>query len=420
MYKKITRIISAVLVIALLMCIMPSEAVAYAVGESFNEAIYDPETESPVSSESTIEEAEIVTEIQEGRGEFQKEYLLDNGQRLIVMYPTAVHYEKDGQWEEIDNTLKASANTGRSVYRNTEGMWNVILPASLNTNEAVEVQHDGYSLKFRFAGKLLSRPGEEIMSSEETAEAEIASEEAVMQQEINAEAAASAIEDTAETSSEEMVIQQEINAETAASAIEDATVTEENLVRVNGTVYESAAVSASVGVVQEQVSAFAEGNNIQRETAMAKANAAIEYSSVYQNVDLRYDLNSNKLKESVIINNMESNLRGYRYILETDLILEKQEDNSIYAYQVGATEGADPVFFMPAPYLMDNMYAFNGDIDVILESVTGGYSLTYILPREWMTASEREYPVILDPVIQPELSTANIQDQTVFERKTAP
>ncbi len=47
----------------------------------------------------------------------------------------------------------------------------------------------------------------------------------------------------------------------------------------------------------------------------------------------------------------------------------------------------------------------------------GAYELTYLLPQEWMNASERVYPVVLDPIVEADLRAKNIQDQTVAPGK---
>ena len=46
-------------------------------------------------------DAQIVEENIANRTEFSKEFLLDNGVSLAVLYDSAVHYEKNGEWEEI-------------------------------------------------------------------------------------------------------------------------------------------------------------------------------------------------------------------------------------------------------------------------------------------------------------------------------
>ena len=60
----------------------------------------------PDTEAEAIEDAYIVEEITENRTEYSKEYLLSNGLHMMTMYPNPVHYEVNGEWEEIDNTLE--------------------------------------------------------------------------------------------------------------------------------------------------------------------------------------------------------------------------------------------------------------------------------------------------------------------------
>ena len=65
------------------------------------------------------EEAAIVEEDISKRDQYQKEFRLEDNTCLLVVYPEAVHYEKNGEWEDIDNTLIASQSmNGKSVLIN--------------------------------------------------------------------------------------------------------------------------------------------------------------------------------------------------------------------------------------------------------------------------------------------------------------
>ena len=59
---------------------------------------------------------------------------------------------------------------------------------------------------------------------------------------------------------------------------------------------------------------------------------------------------------------------------------------------------------------------YSTDVQVQLLEVDGGYDLYYLLPVEWMSDSNRAYPVVLDPVLQPVSNTYTIRDQSVFEK----
>ena len=80
----------------------------YATADEFGEIVAD-----------VKEEAAIVAEDISKRDQYQKEFKLDDNARLLVVYPEAVHYEKNGEWEDIDNTLIASQSmNGKSVLTN--------------------------------------------------------------------------------------------------------------------------------------------------------------------------------------------------------------------------------------------------------------------------------------------------------------
>ena len=373
------KLVSLILSMLLVIQMIPSQALALSMpaeaGEKTAQAAADPRLEqgevAPSSQElaASAETANIVCEIPEGRGAFQKEFQMDNGLRQIVVYPMAVHYEDDGQWKEIDNTwqpvsatgtvltAQAAAGSAPAAYRNTSGMWDVELPSALSTNQSVKVSKDGYTLQFRFAGELSS---------------------------ISA-------------------------AEALPRGIGE--------ISVSGQALSSIAVqTAQANILEQESIPYEIGEQAVR---MPEENAsALTYANVYRSTDVRYDLQSNQLKESVIIRELPSGLRGYRYVLDAPgMSLELQQDKSIHAYAENASEGEDPVFYLPAPYLMDQNRQFCGDVEVTLEKTgTESYTLTYLLPQEWMADAERAYPVVLDPIVQPVSNTYTIRDVSLFEQ----
>lgn len=116
---------------------------------------------------------------------------------------------------------------------------------------------------------------------------------------------------------------------------------------------------------------FSQNDKTLQETFPEKLCSTVEYASVFNGVNVHYDLNSNSLKESVIIASAPTGRTGYQYLLETkNLVLELQEDNSIYAYATDHAEGDDPVFFMPTPYLFDQEKVYCDDIELMFVAPT--------------------------------------------------
>lgn len=126
---KITRmqkLLATILAVALSLTMLPAQVMAAELSSTDqreqNTLQADPRLMQGESGAATITDsdkdvdAEILGEIPSGRDEYQKEFLLSNGQRLLVLYPTPVHYEENGQWEEIDNTLLPVSEDEISVY----------------------------------------------------------------------------------------------------------------------------------------------------------------------------------------------------------------------------------------------------------------------------------------------------------------
>ena len=355
------------LAIALSLTLIPAQVLAIEINQR-KESLQIERTEA--ASAEPAQDAEIVSEIPSGRDAYQKEFLLSNGQRMLAVYPTAVHYQENGQWEEIDNTLRAERQNGSTVYRNTAGAWDVALPAQMDARQAVSVEQDGYRLSFRFAGSLRRTPGTELYAAATDRAAEI-----------------SRLPDSV---TEALPLERGESIQTAA--VRDA--------------------RAAVDTVQAESSWDA----MQRQIRPEGMHSVVEYASIYENTDLKYDLTAEKLKESVIIRQKDEALLGYRYHLDSQgLRLALQEDNSILAYAADAGEDARPVYYMPAPFLVDENEAYCDDVQVRLLETTEGYDLYYLLPGEWMADSSRQYPVVLDPVLQPVSNTYTIRDQSVFE-----
>ena len=104
--KKVKKVLSAVLVSALLMQSVavpvsaaedPFEAAAPTAGESIR-----PEN-APEGSEDNLQ---VLYEVEEQREAAVKHFRLSDGSYVAASYPTAVHYAVgEDEWKEIDNTL---------------------------------------------------------------------------------------------------------------------------------------------------------------------------------------------------------------------------------------------------------------------------------------------------------------------------
>ena len=143
---------------------------------------------------------------------------------------------------------------------------------------------------------------------------------------------------------------------------------EEIVEEVDTLAYEFSA-SASVGSVLQTDAIRSEMSDLQRQTISSKLDAGILYQSVYNNIDIKYELNADTLKEYIILNQQpQSGTKICFDVIVDGISLVLQSDGSIYGIKEGETE---PEYYLPAPYLFD----LNGEIS---------YDITVALKETWI------------------------------------
>lgn len=473
MAKSIRKLLSICLVLVMLFNMLPLHAFAA-------------ETEKQPPSDTTGQEAVsndvyIVEEIIDKRTEYTKQFRLNNGLHIATVYASPVHYEVDGQWEEIDNTLQLASTRSGSAYVNTAGVWQVSFPQNMTEDNGITITKDGYIFNFRMAGELLDPNIKDIIVESEIIEIPAATEaptageeetvpateemvpteeptemleETVIPEETestevgevseeNATEPTSAEDETVETSEAEAT---EAAAEAEQEATEEET-TATDVPEVSGEdpvettePQEEAALEtgtpeaeaqetepaaeepAVVSAPEENVTAEIESIDMEEikaqaeypETVVEKISSRLTYNGIYEDTDIIFDLNSNQVKESIVLNTYRESLKGYIYALEvgdlTPVLLEGGE------IELRDADGEEVVMYMPAPYLIDAAGATCFDINVSLEGENGKYVLAYELPREWLADSERQWPVVLDPAVLANTNVSNIKDTTVYTK----
>ena len=331
MGKVFNRMLSILLVLTMVFQLLPLNCFSLEVTADENiEQVIDTSITEPSSAEDTdsyerLETAQIVEEDISKRDESYKEFILNNGSRMAALYPSPVHYENDGQWEEIDNTLKASG----ANYVNTAGVWEVSFPQNLSKNNAVTIEKDGYTLSFFMAGELRSGSG---------------------------------------------------NLEVAPMA----TIGVDEPFSVQ-------AIQATPAQIQQIDASVMKAEMKHPEMLVEKGHSRLQYSNVYSGTNVVYDLSSNQVKESIVMQSYSANLRGYRYTLNVgELRPVLTESGEIQLYD---RDGENVIMVMPAPFLVDNAGEYTFGVDVTLTGIGSVYTLTYLLPQSWLenTTSTSSY-----------------------------
>ena len=172
--------------------------------------------------------------------------------------------------------------------------------------------------------------------------------------------------------------------------------------------------AGSASAVQPQNANLLAGmTDNEKKTIPIKLDSTVTYSSVLPNIDIKYDVEPEQLKESVIVNSLPATPLTYTYnVMAKNLTPVLQKDNSINFYPQEKTSG-DPVFVMPAPTMVDSKGVVDYDVNLTLDTTGGNCKITYAPSMDWLSATGRAWPVVIDPVINANLDINNIRDQQV-------
>ncbi len=142
--KTIRKGLSIFLVLLIVTQILPLQVLA----ENITDAIAHKEfIEDVVNNPTSVEDdsnAEILYEVEEKRDEYTKVYKKSDGSYTAVMTEEPLHYLYNGEWEEINNSMSLNGN----LYTNLDNLFNVELPETIDSNENLTVEKDGYELSF--------------------------------------------------------------------------------------------------------------------------------------------------------------------------------------------------------------------------------------------------------------------------------
>ena len=176
--RKLTKILSAILVIVLCVQIIAPGTVAIGatrhVGNnaamsaaegvtltSQNNELEAAEIDAVVSADDSVQkisDSKIVTpimgEVEELRTENTKHYRHKDGTYTAAIYPEPIHYmDSTGSWQDIDNTLtlnsKRKSASGKATYTPAASPLDIRIPQDFADNQMLTIGKDGYTVGMR-------------------------------------------------------------------------------------------------------------------------------------------------------------------------------------------------------------------------------------------------------------------------------
>ena len=135
---------------------------------------------------------------------------------------------------------------------------------------------------------------------------------------------------------------------------------------------------------------------------LAHASHAI-YADAEGNVDLEYSIESNGVKENIVIKE-KSDIYHYYFLLRVSgFEMKTIEDGKIVEFYKPTTdeefaEDRTLEFIMPAPFMYDANGGRSDDVKYTVEKMEEGiYIFSVEADPEWINAKERVFPVCIDP-----------------------
>ena len=117
-----------------------------------------------LSTEALLDDAYEDTEL---RDAFTKHYRLSDDLYQAVVYPEAVHYLQNGEWQEVDNTLRYQSETG--TYQAQAWRHGVSFAQNASSSNLISFSDGDYTISWsvRFIGQTVG--GAEVMQATENA-----------------------------------------------------------------------------------------------------------------------------------------------------------------------------------------------------------------------------------------------------------
>ena len=326
--------------------------------------------------EAEAEEAPDITgEETELRDAGVKHFRLSDGRYMAAIYPEPVHYEKDGEWVDIDNTLREEkVEDGTVRYAATETSTPVSFPDRLAKNDGtaapITVNVRGHELK---------------MTAESTDPA--------------TDSVASVVEPSELTSAMlEPTASEDGEAESIApkSKLADW-------------------LSSRFG--KEEKEAGAEVSEKASPMAVDNKDSAISYKNALPGADLEYKVTSSQVKEAIVLKEKQEDYRFAFSFDAGDLEVLENGDGSVSLIENGDEE--HPIFVFAAPFMQDANGEYSEDVFMTVEKADPNdktsslYNLIVKADPAWINNSVRAFPVIIDPTVLLDVGYLNIDDTYV-------
>ncbi|MDR2525966.1 MAG: DNRLRE domain-containing protein, partial [Oscillospiraceae bacterium] len=290
-----------------------------------------------IVNENTGKETTLILgEVEALRKENTKYFRHADGTFTAALYAEPVHYEDaNGNWQDIDNTLRAKTVQGETVYEPTASGVNIKIPKKFEGDQELTVSKDGHTVGLRVSADntdvQLSKPG--------------------------------LVMDVEQLESEKHV------ADLTASH-----------------------VNAPASTLPPRSEEIREANA--EKTELENLTSAVTYKDIFPGADLEYIVTPGKIKENIVVKEAQD-----EYIYKFDftrggLAAVPQENGSVYLLENAGD--AEPLFILQAPFMYD---AAAEESTALTMTLSENGTLVLTADAAWINDDARVFPVVIDPTI---------------------
>ena len=339
-------------------------------------------TEGAVNAEAAATNRMFVRECVKERGRFSRVFETKGGEKAAVIYPKAVHFQKNGVWKSIDNTLALSKD--QLFYENTQGRMKVRIARNPKFAKAlkgivsVASAHDQAEVS---SVSKLNQTGKMPASSTESA----------------------AFTELASVEKDGFTVSWGLKPQDIMTAM----------------LSEETECLEDLKTSEFQISPIRMQTSEEKLLKLATLSSAGYFKEILPGIDIRYRLESEVMKEEILLKNKEAATAEFTFVMKhPSLAIKKLADGSLVLCkeleeeQTGETSDEEIVFYLDQPILFDQ----NGAVlkaDYKIAAGNGISEITIMMDQAWLMDEERTYPVTIDPTVRIEKKQTTIDDAFV-------
>ena len=153
MQKKVSfKLFAFLLSILLFISSLPVLIVAIETKNIFKDSSFSTQTKQLSNENEFKQPSSFMNEIHELREENVKHFDIGDGNRIAVSYGVAIHRkDRNGEWQDIDNTLAIKNDQGEKRYCSSNGRVSFASSMSQNSNSIWSLSESGYTVSFSLA-----------------------------------------------------------------------------------------------------------------------------------------------------------------------------------------------------------------------------------------------------------------------------